>query len=159
MPPRWKLSEDTVKLQAYLSEQVAGAELSFEKIEEDTSVQMDLNGKAKLRTAMKRSRIEYSSIRGIGIKLADAYTVMPIMAGKTSKIVSATKRSYKSYKNLDAQFFKQLPKETQDRLMMTGTLLGIVIGSAEQYKKLYAKEQPKCINAKNITISVPEVNT
>ena len=57
-----ELSQETLSIQKYLEDQKVGTELSYANIQHETGVKMDNKGKNKLRTALKRAKIEYSTI-------------------------------------------------------------------------------------------------
>ena len=147
-----ELSENTLKIQNYLEEQEVGTELSYKNIEHNTKVKMDLNGKANLRTALKRGKIEYSTIQGYGIKLADADSTMKILSQKTIKIDRAVKRAEKSHKNLQEQFFESLDEQHQKELLYIGAVFGAIRVAAENGKVIYSKKTKKITNSINIPI-------
>ena len=147
-----ELSKDTLSIQSYLEDQDQGTELSYKNIEHFSKVKMDLNGKSKLRTALKRAKIEYSCIPKYGIKLADAKSTMNILSQKTIKIDRAVRRAEKSHKNLQEQFFESLDEVHQKELLYIGAVFGAIRVAAENGKVIYSKKTKKISHSINIPI-------
>jgi hypothetical protein len=150
-----QVSKETLLLQTYLERHKPGDEISFTSIEANTGVEMNYKGRGYLRTAIKRAKLEYSAIRGYGIKLADPGTTMPIMINKLDKIDRAVKRADKSHKNLQVQFFEKLSKEEQKQLLFIGAAFGAIRVAAENGKLLYQSKK-SVSNAETLKIPVPE---
>jgi len=147
-----ELSEDTLSIQSYLQKQKSGKKLSYANIEHETGVSMDNNGKSKLRTALKRAKIEFSCIPKYGLKLADAGSTMNILSSKTIKIDRAVKRAEKSHKNLQEQFFESLDEIHQKELLYVGAVFGAIRVAADNGKLIYRKKIKKFSNSINIPI-------
>ena len=142
-----EISKETLILQTYIEGLDNGAELSWEKIENDTGILMDNNNKAHLRTACKRARREYSCIYGYGIRLADTESVMPILTNRLVKIDKTVKRGEKSQKILQEQFFHTLSEKEQKDILFVGACFGAIRIAAENGKLIFKHEQPKQIKS------------
>lgn len=136
-----EVSEETLKIQRLLEEQPDGKELSFDYISAKTGVTMDDRGKGFLRTAMKRAKKVYSPIRGQGVKLADSKSTMPILINKMGKIDRAVKRSEKTHKTLQEQFFSSLPLQQQKEILYIGAVFGAIRVAAENGKIVYSRKK------------------
>lgn len=134
-----QVSDDTLKLQAFIEKQKEGTELSFNNIQSKTGIRMDEKGKSYLKTALKRSKMEYSSIRGYGIKIAETSDVMPILTNKLVKIDKAVRRGEKCQKNLQEKFFDSLDQQTQKQILFVGAVFGAVRVAAENGRVVYSK--------------------
>jgi len=146
-----KVSDNTLKLQSIMENFHPGDELSFNNIEHDSGVKMNERGKQYLRTACKRAKIEYSSIRGVGIKLADPRTTMQILSHRLIKVDNSVKRADKSHKNLQEKFFSQLTiKEQKDRLYI-GSVFGAIRAASNNAKLIYGKNIKKI----NFSVEIP----
>lgn len=150
-----EVSEDTLKLQAYLEKQKNGAELSYMRIEHDTGVVMDSRGKGYLRTALRRAKLESSTERNVGIVLADSKNAMGIIVNKLQKIDRTVKRGEKTHKNIQEQFFHSLTPEKQREILYIGAVFGAIRVAAENGKVIYSKK-PREIST-NITIPMPDI--
>jgi len=151
-----QVSEKTLKLQAYISECKEGDELAFMKIVHDTGVRMDSKGKQYLRTAFKRAKLIYSSLRGYGVKVAESSDTMPILVNRLSKIDKAVKRADKTQKTLQAQFFESLTPYEQKEILYIGAVFGAIRVAAENGKLVYRKSNE--ISRSSINIPIPNMN-
>ena len=149
-----KVSEKTLKIEAYLKTFQPGEELSFIALEVGSGVKMDTKGKGYLRTALKRAKLEYSPIHGEGIKLANPEMTMPILINKLTKVDRAVKRADKSHKNLQTKFFASLTKTEQNQLLYVGAVFGAIRVAAENGKLIYSGKN-KMSNAETLQIPVP----
>jgi hypothetical protein len=131
-----EVSQETLKLQDYLSTQPHGTALAYSDIQRESGVAMDAKGRARLRSAMKLSRREYSCIPGVGIRLADAQGVMPILSSRIKRIDHAVVRADRSQRLLQEQFFAQLDTQDQKRILFAGAVFGAIRLAAEQGKQL-----------------------
>lgn len=149
-----KISEETLKVQSFIESQKDGAELSFEKIAYETGVKMDTRGRGYLRTAIKRTRKEYSSIPKYGIKLADKDSAMPILLNKLTKIDRAVKRGSKSRDNIQEHFYRELDETTQKELLYIGAVFGAIRIAADNGKIMYSKN--KKMSDASLNIQIPK---
>ena len=147
------VSENTLKIELFLSKCKIGEELSFDNIGHEAGVNMNQLGKNYLRTALKRLKLEYISIRGYGIKLADSKTTMPIVASRLTKIDKAVKRADKTHRNLQEQFFESLTPQEQKQLLFVGATFGAIRVAAENGRLMY---QSKHKLTNTVTIPIPE---
>ena len=143
------VSKETIKLCNYIKTIDDGEVLSFSKIQHDTGIQMTERGKQYLRSALKREKKEYSSIRGYGIKLADPEITMHIVSSKIDRIGKAVKRGEKTHKNLVEQFYDDLKPQEQKQILFVGAAFG-AIRVASENSKLFYKKSNICANDKKI---------
>jgi len=149
------VSDYTLRIEEYLKKFDVGEELSYLRIGTDNGVKMNERGKGYLRTALKRAKLEYSPIRGYGIKLADSKTTMPILVNKLTKIDRAVKRANKSHKNLQEQFFASLTKNEQNQVLYVGAVFGAIRIAAENGKIIYTSKNTMS-NTKTLQIPIPK---
>ena len=131
-----KVSEETLRIERFIKSQEPGTKLSYNQIEDETNVKMDVKGKTYLRTAFKRAKLEYAVIRSYGVQIADPDTVMPILNFRLTKIDNAVKRGEKSQKNLQEKFFQQLDPYDQQQILLLGGIFGAIRANAENGRKL-----------------------
>lgn len=151
-----EVSEETLKIQAFLEQQEHGAVFTYTEIESNTGVPMDVSGKAKLRTALKRARREYSAIKGTGIRLASADTALSLVSNRLVSINNATKRGDKTTKLLHEQFFASLNAQEQRQILFAGAVFGAIRVAAENGKLLYKKNKELANDV--IQIPVPKIS-
>lgn len=147
-----EVSQDVLKLHAFLDTLPHGASMNYHDIQRATGVLLDANGKAKLRRALKRAQREYSCIHGTGIRLADAESCMPILSNRIRKIDRTVRRADKSQKLLQQQFFASLSADDQRKILFAGAVFGAIRLAAEQGKQLHGK--PKLTSA-SVHIPLP----
>jgi hypothetical protein len=146
--------QDTLKLQDFLSTQNHGSVLTYEVVQRETGVTMDLIGKGRLRQAMKHLRREYSAIRGTGIRLADASGVLPIISSRMNRIDNAVRRADKSQRNLQDQFYAEMSAEDKKRILFMGAVFGAIRLAAEQGRQVQRANRM----LPTITIPLPNIS-
>jgi len=151
-----EVSEDTLKIQEFLMKCKAGEEISYDKLQHETGVEMDNSGKQKITSALRRAKLEHSTIRGYGIKLADAKSTMPILSNKVIKIDRAVRRAEKTHKNLEIQFFSSLNKDEQQKVLYIGAVFGAIRVAAENGRVIYGKIT-KNISNSSVNIPIPKI--
>ena len=114
---------------------------------------MNNTGKQYMRTALKRLKVEYSPIKGLGIQLADRNITMPLVINRLNKIDRSVKRAEKTHKNLQEQFFESLDTKEQKQLLFIGAAFGAIRVAAENGRLLY---QSKNKIKNKMTIPIPE---
>ena len=146
-----KISEDTLTLIRYLEGVDHGQILSYQKIEQDTGVNMNTHaGRSYLRTACKQLHREYSCLRGVGIEMASPKSATTLVVGRLIKIDNAVKRGERTYNNVSVAFYNELPPSEQKQINFIGAAFG-AIRVAAQNGKYYIK------NAKRVTApALPE---
>lgn len=150
-----KVSEDVLKIERFLETKNPGEAIGYDELAMETGVEMSIEGKAKLRTALKRLRLEYSPIHGCGIRLADAGLVMPLLSNRIVRIDRAVKRADKTQKNLQVQFFEALSPEEQRQVLFAGAVFGAIRVAAENGRMLYSDNSKKK-TAEPISIPLPK---
>ena len=130
-----KLSEESLKLINYIQEFLPGQYLSYEQIQKDTGVEMNIRGKAYLRTALKKLKKEYSCVIGKGIELASANSALPIITRKLIKVDNAVRQSEKSYNNITNDFYHELEEDEKKQIHFLGAAFGAIRLAAENGKK------------------------
>lgn len=131
-----KVSEETLAIENYLKDVPEGKLITYEEIAKECKVKMDTAGKGYMRTAIKRLRLEYSCIIGIGIQLADTGSASTIVVSKLSRIDSAVKRGEKSFNNISMQFYDRLESREQKQLNFIGAAFGAIRLAAENGKRI-----------------------
>lgn len=138
-----KISEESLTLIKYLEGVEHGQILSYQKIEQDTGVNMSTPaGKSYLRTACKKLRREYSCLRGVGIELASPKTATTLIVGRLVKIDNAVKRGERTYHNVSVAFYNELPPQEQKQINFIGAAFGAIRVAAEN-GKYYLKNAVK----------------
>lgn len=132
-------SEELVKLKSYISQLPHGTVAMFQEVANETGVPMDKGGKDKLRIAMKRCSREYAPIRGIGVKLADPDSTMPILSLRLQRIDGQVRRSERAQKILQRDFYLSLKPEEQQGILFVGAIFGAIRSAADNGLQAYGK--------------------
>jgi hypothetical protein len=129
-------NQDVLRLQAFLDTQPHGAMLSYAEITRATAISMDMKGRSHLRVALKHCKREYSCVRGVGVRLADASAVMPILSTRIRRIDKAVRRADRSHRILQDQFFQSLSEQEQKKILFAGAVFGAIRLAAEQGREI-----------------------
>lgn len=151
-----QVHQDTLKLQSFIEGKNPGDAIGFKEIENQTGVKIDTRGRGLLYTALKRANLEYTSIRGYGIQLAAAATVLPILSTRIIKIDRAVRKADKSQKRLQEQFFHELTSDEQHAVLFIGAAFGAIRLAAENGKVFLKKRKEGDKLPSEIHISVPK---
>lgn len=147
-----QVSENTLKIQAYLENQKPGARVSYAAIGHATGVVMDDRGKSYLRSALHRAKLEYGCIQKYGIELADPKNAMSIVGHKLQKIDRSVRRGERTHKNIQEQFFSSLPVDKQREILYIGAVFGAIRVAADNGKVIYIQKQKDVASSINIPI-------
>jgi hypothetical protein len=132
-----EMHDDTLKIQAYLLEQANGTVLSYEQLYSATGVRMDNIGKARLKSALRSIKRESSTVRGKGIRLADAHSAISIISTRFQRIDGAVRRADKSQRILQAQFLAEMNDEDKRKILFAGAVFGAIRLAAEQGRSMH----------------------
>ena len=120
------------KVAEFLTSLPDGEEVSWLRIESDTSVRMDSAGKALVRQALKRIKRPYAPVRGQGLQLSGPSNALTIMHGGFVRIDNAVRSADKTRAQLSTRHLEQLTPPDQQRMLMLAGFFGAV--------RTYAKE-------------------
>lgn len=134
-----KVSDETLRIENYLIGTSDGQFISYQEIEQNTGVKMNNAGKSYLRTALHRLNLEYSCVRGEGIKLADAANALTIVVDRVGRIDRAIKRGDRTNNNLISQFYNDMNDDDKKRILFVGSAYG-ALRNAARNSKLYLRE-------------------
>ncbi len=149
------VSEDTLAIESYLRSLNPGDTSTYAEIHKATAVQMGSAGKAKMRSAAKRANIIYTTIRGVGIQLADETTGVPILATRFVRFDNAVKRTEKIAATIYEQHGAKMTDEDKATTIGVIAMFGTVRVLADQRRRelrRLEKSRPKL--AEPIEISI-----
>ena len=130
-----KISEESLTLINYLKNVEHGQILSYQQIEKDTGIKMNLQAsRGYLRTACKKLKREYSCIRGVGIEMASSKSATTLIIGRLVKIDNAVKRGERTYNNVSIAFYNELSPVEQKQINFVGAAVGAIRVAAENGK-------------------------
>lgn len=147
-----EVSEQTLKIEAFLRDQKKGTRLSYDYIQHRTGVIMDKRGKQYLRTALRRAGLESATEKGYGIVLADEENAMAIVANRLKKIDRTVHRGEKTHKTIQQQFFDSLPQDKQKEILYIGAVFGAIRVAAENGRVVYSNKPKQVKSSINIPV-------
>ena len=137
-----EVHEDVLKLQDYLESQPAGIDLPYARIETETGIRMDQQGKTRHRRALYRSKLESATKYSEGIKLAGADFAMPIIGSRMTRIDKAVRRADRSQKNIQEQFYDSMSESDRSKVLFAGAIFGAIRLAAKNSKMMYRDNPP-----------------
>ncbi len=130
------------KLVEYLDTQPDGEELSWERVEADTSIKMSNTGRAMVRQALRQRRRPYEAVRGMGIRLSHADTALTIARSKLVAIDHSVRRADKTQTELQDRHFEQMRTADQQKFLMLTSFFGAIRSVAKSVTAKAFKAQP-----------------
>lgn len=144
-----KREEAIAKLAEYVTPMKDGEELPWIRIEADTGIKMDQDGRDLFRAALRRiGRQDYERQIGVGVRLSTADTTLQIMGAKVKSAYEAAKRVEKAGKRLEERHRDQFTAAQAQGLQLVRATIGAlraVVSSSRDVAKLPAgqKSEPR----------------
>lgn len=137
-------ASERIALQAFLKRQPEGATLAWLDVERATGIVMDHRGRALVRQALRALHRPCETLRGLGIRLSSNGSALIILGGGIRAIHNVTKRVHRTYVDLSQRHLSALPEEEKTRFILTGSILGALMGNATDAERaLPPKEVPQ----------------
>lgn len=134
-----EVSEETLQIENYLKSLNPGDRVTFKGIEESTSVKMDLQGRNYLRSALRRLKLPYMSIRNVGIEVLSSHNASAIISDAVIKIDNSVKRAEKTTKHVRLRVYEELPANERKTIDVLGALFGSIRAFSNSAKQLFSK--------------------
>lgn len=142
-----EVSKDTLKIEGVLSTLSHGDYISYGDLANKSGVSMDNKGKSYLRTALKRLKLDYTTIKGEGIELEGKNNQTAILAGGIIKMDRAVKRTNKQFKQApEKPYFKDQSMQDKTFILSTGAILGAISENSKKAKVFFPKPPTKKIS-------------
>lgn len=141
-----KVSDETLKIENVLQSLKPGEEITYQRLKELSGVTMDNKGKAYMRTAMNRLKLEYSPMFGLGVKLCDSNVATQFIGTKVVRIDKAVRRAEKTTKRVTNQFYNQLNEHDQKQVNFIGSVFAAIRVYSTNAKQIFKKPDVKVIN-------------
>ena len=139
----FQITKSTLKISQYLATKEPGNFIEYSKIEKNTGVKMDDQGKGYLRTALKRLKLEYLSYKGFGIELANEETTITVINGRVRKIDNSVKGAERSHKILTTKHYDQLNESDRKRADFVGSVFAIIRAESKAMQKIMVSKEPQ----------------
>lgn len=122
-----KRQTQIARLVEYVNGMNDGEELSWLRIEADTSIDMrGQSGRSLLRRACEKAKRPYETLPGIGIRLSSAESAMPIVQSSFVRIDNAVRRADRTRKNVATRHLDQLPSTEKHKMLLLAGFFGAV---------------------------------
>lgn len=142
-----EVSKETLQIENVLKTLPPGTIVTYQELQDQSGVKMDGKGKSYLRTATNRLKLQYSPIRGIGIKLCCPETATSIIASKVIGIDNKVKKAAKSTKIIQEKFYDKLSPADQQHVNIVSSVFGFIRSYSQSAKKqLFTKEKHTIAN-------------
>ena len=148
-----EVSEDTLILTDWLKNAAPDQDYAFLEITQATGIAMDRKGKDTLRRASRRASVEYSAIKGFGIRLAGPRTGLSVVAHHGQRIKNTVRRGERAFHNVSTH--RDGMQEGDRRLMdMMGAGFAAINVATEQARKMFSQER-RAIGSSPVQIPRP----
>jgi hypothetical protein len=146
-----EVAKETLILEQYLKGFNPGEKVLYRQIEAETGIVMDDKGKACLRTAFKRARLQYTQLRtperGMGYILASPGNTVGIIVENLTKVDRGIKKTHNVTVALKERFYNQLTDSDKKAADFVHRETGAMLAFARLLTKgVFAKDKPKIIN-------------
>lgn len=145
-----EVSEDTLALETYLRGLPVGALVSYAEIARDAGVPMDGRGKARLRVASKRAQRVYTTIRGFGLKLSDAFNSLTIIQDRLVRVDNSVKRAETTTQLVLSQHREEMQQEDRRQAELVSMMFANVRAISNQRKRELRQARAKLAAALGI---------
>lgn len=134
-------SDDTLKLEAYISTKKHGDVISYQELIDMIDVDVRLpHNRGKFYSACRRLKREVTNMQKYGYRLSCCDTAIPIVNGKLNRVISGTRRMVKSVDNLGEHHGADLTPSQKDVLTNSKYAGNAIMGSARSAKKIVRRE-------------------
>ena len=140
-----QVSEQTLKIENILNSGAPGEEFTYHQLENLSGVKMDDHGKNYMRTALKRLRMPYEVISGVGIRLLSPDNAMRIVTTKVVKIDNTVKRAEKTVRQVREKTYNELDSRGQSSINALTSFFGSIRMFSKSAKMLF-KNEPTMIS-------------
>lgn len=132
-----KVSEETLKIEALLTNAEKGKFFSYTELQDLTGVIMNNRGKGFMRTALKRLKQPYECIKGTGIKLLSSENASRIVVNRVVKIDNSVKKADKITRQVHEKVYDELTEAEQKNIKFLGALFGTIRSYSQSAKRIF----------------------
>lgn len=121
-----KRQEDIQTLSAFFGAQADGDYLPWFKIETDTGIKMDLRGKNLARTALRKIKRPYLTVKGEGVRLSAPDNAIEIMGERFKRIDGSVRRADRTRSHLSDRHMHELDEGAAHTMETLGRFFGTI---------------------------------
>lgn len=145
-----KAHKDTMELSSYLNSQQSGKVISYMQIESDTGIVMNLDGKNRLRSAIKLGNILTITHKGVGIEIVSKDTCVEAVSIQFQKIGKAVYRGRCVTQGVISKHFGELDSDTRSTILVADSALGAIQANSETRVFMDSIRKKKQVSITNI---------
>lgn len=138
-----QVSEETLKIENIFRSATPGQFFSYEELGRLAELKMDNKGKQFMRSALRRLKMPYEVISGMGIKTLSAQNGTKIIVNSVVKVDNSIKKAEKTTKQVRARVYDELTEPEQKNINFLSALFGTIRSYSTNAKKIFHKEQIK----------------
>ncbi|MEP6595899.1 MAG: hypothetical protein ABJA71_08120 [Ginsengibacter sp.] len=132
-----KVSEETLRIENIFTSAAKGEYFSYSQLEKITNVVMDEKGKTYMRSALRRLKIPYETLKGEGITTVSAKNATKILVHKVIKIDNSIKRAERTTKQVKDKVYDELTEPEQKNIIFLSSLFGTIRSYSNNAKKIF----------------------
>jgi hypothetical protein len=140
-----EVSEDTLRLQAWLEKQPPDSEHTWEEIRHSSGVVMDIKGKATLRRAARRAKVAYATAWGEGIRIAGPASGGNIVLSRLNRVDGAVRTAERTYDCVSLHT-QQMPTDERRQIEFVGACFGAMRVAAQMYRRQLTARKPVVVH-------------
>ena len=108
---------------------------------DDLSIEMNNRSKNLMRSALRRLKMPYETVRGSGIKLLSPSNAMNIVTHSVIKVDNSVKKAEKVTKLVTNRVYNDVPSEQQQKLTALASLFGTIRSFSRSAKLIYKNQK------------------
>lgn len=140
-------SEETLKLEAFLSVKPHGAVIPYQEFIDELGIDVrDLKYRGKFYSACRRLNREVRNIYKYGYRLSSCANALPIVEDKIDRVVSGAGRVVRAVENLE-DMHEDLSLLQREVLSNSKNVSNAIRGKARSAKKIVRKEVARITEA------------
>lgn len=137
------VSANTLKLEGIFSSASPGEYFSYTNLQQLSGIRMDNRGKSYIKSAMRRLKFPYETIRGQGIKVLSKDNATKIIVRDVIRIDNSMKKAEKTTRQVKDRVYEQLTDGERKNINFLGALFGSIRSYTTSAKRIFKTDTPK----------------
>lgn len=137
------VSVNTLKLEGIFSSATAGEYFSYQNLQQLSGVRMDNRGKQYIKSALRRLKLPYETVRGQGIRLLSKDNATKIVVRDVIRIDNSIKKAEKTTRQVKDRVYEQLTEGERKNINFLGALFGSIRSYSQSAKRIFKNDPLK----------------
>lgn len=137
------VSANTLKLEGIFVSAKSGEYFTYQQLQELSGVRMDNRGKGYIKSALRRMKMPYETVRGQGIKLLSKDNATKIVVRDVIRIDNSIKKAEKTTNQVRQKVYDQLTEVERKNINFLGALFGSIRSYSQSAKRIFRNDTPK----------------